>query len=187
MLYQIRQVNPLGGTTGCFGRRDAACSAGEATLVCPLCAHEIGDTTTKTARLSASKYIQCESCGRSSAVYAENGAVLVPGVVAHALLTGLPHGLPASRHALILDGLPGEGLEPASEGDFSDIKAALQGDGNLVELTQVGEAAADRTGDRRVVHIGFGDAARRLANLAHQAGNETLDVPPDIARLLETV
>lgn len=191
MLYIVRQAHPSGGFLGCFGRPGA--SHGEADLVCPLCAHETGDATRKTARLSASRYIQCESCGRFSAVFTEDGTALVPGVVLYALLTGLEN-LPATRHALVLDGLVGESLQPRDEGAWNDLKAALQGDGNLISITQVDETkeTGHRATSRRVpvVRLGMSDAPARLAGLSRRAtadDNEPTGVPRELAVLMHKV
>lgn len=191
MKYIVRHLaNPLGGRTGCFGRRDCQ-STGEPDLVCPLCAHETGDATRLTARLTASRYIQCESCGRHSAVYTDGGTALVPGPVAHNLLTGLDN-LPATRHALVLTGDVDSGVLPASVGDCADLVAALHGNGTLLTVlvwdTVEDESAAVLSGSRhRLPVIRISEAAARLNQLgeAAPAAATQAPLPAELQRLMK--
>jgi hypothetical protein len=192
MKYIVRQAHPAGGSTGCFGRRDCHPS-GKLDLVCPLCAHETGDATRLTARLSVSRYIQCESCHRHSAVYTDEGTTLVPGPVAYNLLTGLDN-LPATRHALVLEGDADSGVLPASLGDCADLVAALHGNGQLLQLLSwEGEedalVAADAVSRRGLPIIRASEAMRRLADLgeaAPAATTQTSCFPREVRRLMKT-
>ena len=195
MKYIARHIaNPLGGKTGCFGKPDCAQSRGKLDLVCPLCALETGDATRLTARLSASRYIQCESCHRHSAVYTDGGITLVPGPVAHNLLTGLEN-LPATRHALVLTGDAESGVLPACVGDCADLVAALHGNGRL--LTLLSEDAEEDVsltvggGSQRglpVIRI-TSEAMGRLGALGEAAPAATTQastLPRELRRLMKT-
>ncbi len=196
MKYIARHIeNPLGGKTGCFGRPGCDQSSGKLDLVCPLCALETGDATRLTARLSASRYIQCESCHRHSGVYTDGGITLVPGPVAHNLLTGLDN-LPATRHQLVLMGDAESGVLPASVGDCADLVAALHGNGRLLTLLSE-DAEEDVTvtvgGDSRRVGLPViritSEAMGRLGALGEAAPAATTQastLPPELRRLMKT-
>lgn len=191
MKYIVRQANPLGGSTGCFGRPEARSSSGKLDLVCPLCAHETGEATRLTARLTPSRYIQCESCHRHSAVWTDGGATLIPGPVAHNLLTGLDN-LPASRHSLILMGDAESGVLPASVGDCADLVAALHGNGRLLTLLSW-DADEDEPDAVSVSHSRRGlpvirittEAMGRLARLGEAAPAATIQAPAELRRLMK--
>jgi hypothetical protein len=127
-------------------------------------------------------------------VYTDGGITLVPGPVAHNLLTGLEN-LPATRHALVLTGDAESGVLPACVGDCADLVAALHGNGRL--LTLLSEDAEEDVsltvggGSQRglpVIRI-TSEAMGRLGALGEAAPAATTQAPTlprELRRLMKT-